>query len=205
MTDQKRIGIMGGTFDPIHIGHLFAAEAARDAFSLNRVLFVPTGDPPHKRNSRLASGEDRLRMIQMAIDDNPAFILDSREIQREGTTYTIDTLRELKEEHPHDTLFFIIGGDTLLELKNWREFSAVAGLCSFIVYQRPGYHIQEQREEALFLQSSFRADIHFITGPHLEISSENIRRRLKDNLTIKYLVQEEVVIYITEHKIYKGE
>lgn len=202
---NPKIGILGGTFDPIHLGHLFVAEAARDAFNLNKVLFIPTGDPPHKKSSRLASGKDRIQMIQKAICDNPTFHLDSREVERIGTTYTIDTLTEIKELYPHDELFFIIGGDTLLELKNWRNFSSVAGLCDFIVYQRLGYRHHEQKEEALSLQQTYRARIHFMEGPYLDVSSRDIRQRLEQKQTIRYLVPDEVVIYIKEHKLYKGD
>ncbi len=202
---NQKIGILGGTFDPIHIGHLCVAEAARDAFNLNKVLFIPTGDPPHKKSSRLASGKDRVKMIQKAISNNPNFRLDSREIERIGTTYTIDTLTELKELYPHDELFFIIGGDTLLELKTWRNFSSVAGLCDFIVYQRLGYRQHDQEDEALRLQKIYQTRIHFVEGPYLEVSSKDIRRRLEQKQTIRYLVPDEVVIYIKEHNLYKGD
>jgi nicotinate-nucleotide adenylyltransferase len=201
----KKIGILGGTFDPIHIGHLFVAESARDAFNLNEVLFIPTGDPPHKKGSRLASGIDRIQMIKIAISDNAAFHLDSREVERAGTTYTIDTLEELKRLYPHDDLFFIIGGDTLLELKTWRNFSSVASLCDFIVYQRLGYRQYEQEEEALRLKQTYQARIHFMDGPFLEVSSSHIRRRLERKQTIRYLVPDEVVTYIQEHNLYKGD
>lgn len=201
----QKIGILGGTFDPIHMGHMFVAEAARDAFDLNKVLFIPTGDPPHKKSSRLASGKDRITMIQKAIYDNSTFHLDTREVERTGTTYTIDTITELKKVYPHDQLFFIIGGDTLLELETWRNFPAVAKLCDFIVYQRLGYRKHEQEEEALRLQQTYKTHIHFVEGPYLEISSKDIRRRLEKKQTIRYLVPDEVFIYIKEHKLYKGD
>ncbi|MDD2504129.1 MAG: nicotinate-nucleotide adenylyltransferase [Clostridia bacterium] len=201
----QKTGILGGTFNPIHTGHLFAAEAARDAFDLNQVLFIPTGDPPHKKSSRLASGEDRIQMIQKAVCDNPAFKLDTREVERKRTTYTIDTLKELKEQYPYDELYFIIGGDTLLKLRTWRDFSSVAGLCDFIVYGRFGYNIREQEEEAIRLQQSLRAKIHFVAGPYLDVSSNDIRNRLEKNQTIRYLLPDEVVIYIKEHNLYKGD
>ena len=205
MSRSQRIGILGGTFDPVHIGHLFIAEAARDAYQLDRVLFIPTGDPPHKKASRLAPGRDRINMLQAALRDNPAFQADDMEITREGTTYTIDSLRELKSRYPEDFLYFIIGGDTLLELKTWKDFGEVAGFCSFIAYQRPGYRKEEMIREALHLAEVYHADIHFAEGPNLEISSKYIRHRLVRNQTIRYLVPETVEKYIKEHHLYKGE
>jgi nicotinate-nucleotide adenylyltransferase len=204
MSVGRRIGILGGTFDPVHIGHIFAAEAARDAYALDYVLFIPAGDPPHKKNIRLAPGKDRIEMLRRAAEHNPFFKVDPREVERKGTTYTIDTLRELREEYPGNELFFIIGGDTLLELKNWREFNSVAKLCRFIVYERPGVAMDEQLKEANWLEETFNAVIHFLEGPHLEVSSKLIRKRLKNNQTIRYLVPEEVYKYIIEHNLYKG-
>lgn len=205
MSHSQRIGILGGTFDPVHIAHLFIAEAARDAYQLDRVLFIPTGDPPHKKTNRLAPGRERIRMLEEAIRDNPAFQVDDMEITRGGTTYTIDTLRELRMKYPGSQLYFIVGGDTLLDLKNWRNFESVAQMCSFIVYQRPGYHNEEMEREALELAKIYRADIHFAEGPNLEISSKYIRSRLVQNQSIRYLVPASVEEYIRKQGLYKGE
>ncbi len=205
MSQSQRIGIMGGTFDPVHIAHLFIAEAARDAYQLDRVLFIPTGDPPHKKANRLAPGKERVRMLEEAIHDNPAFKVDDMEIVRGGTTYTVDTLKELRSKYPDSLLYFIIGGDTLLDLKNWRNFKSVAQMCSFIAYQRPGYHNEEMEREALELAKSYNAHIHFAEGPNLEISSKYIRRRLTMNQSIRYLVPARVEEYIRKHQLYKGE
>lgn len=203
-SDILRIGIMGGTFNPVHIGHLFMAEAARQAFNLNKVLFIPTGFPPHKETPGV-TGQQRIQMLQLAIENNPSFEASGMEVMRAGTTYTIDTLTELRNFYPRDNFFFIIGGDTLLELKTWRNFEKVAGMCSFIVYYRPGYDRKELEKEAQRLLEVYQADIHFMEGPYLEVSSSNLRKRLIENKTIRYLVPDEVVKYITEHKLYKGE
>ncbi|MGI6570464.1 MAG: nicotinate-nucleotide adenylyltransferase [Caldicoprobacterales bacterium] len=202
---NKRIGIMGGTFDPVHIGHLFIAEAVRDAFSLERVIFVPTGDPPHKKTSRLTPGLLRVEMLEHAICGNPFFQVSSMEVERKGTTYTIDTLKELTAQWPAARLYYIIGGDTLLDLKNWRSFEEVARLCSFLAYQRPGFEGETLEKEAERLSEDFGAEIHIFEGPHLDISSRSIRRRLAQNRTIRYLVPDRVVKYIKEHNLYRGE
>lgn len=205
MSVCRKIGIMGGTFNPVHIGHLFVAEAAREAFSLEQVIFIPTGDPPHKEPSQLASGRDRIRMLQLAVRDNPLFQVNEMEITREGTTYTIDTLIEWKAAHPKDQVFFIIGGDTLPELKTWRTFEKVARLCSFVVYQRFGYNKTDLEKEAERLFQIYQAEILFMEGSYLEVSSSSVRARLAENQTIRYLVPDNVVNYILEHKLYKGE
>jgi nicotinate-nucleotide adenylyltransferase len=211
MSRSLKIGIMGGTFDPVHIGHLFIAEAARDAFQLDRVIFIPTGDPPHKKANHLAPGEDRIIMLKAAISGNPAFRVDAMEVTREGTTYTVDTLKELRGRYLQESnegaasLYFIIGGDTLMELKTWKSFETVAGLCSFIVYRRPGYREEELENEAQRLYEVYGADIHFAEGPFLEISSRYLRHRLVMGQTIRYLVPEAVENYIHERHLYKGE
>ncbi|WZL78475.1 nicotinate-nucleotide adenylyltransferase [Eubacteriales bacterium mix99] len=205
MARSRKTGILGGTFDPVHIGHLFIAEAARDAYGLDRVLFLPTGDPPHKKASHLASGRDRINMLRAALRDNPSFQVDDMEVAREGTTYTIDSLKELKERYPEDFLYFIIGGDTLLELKTWKDFCSVAGLCSFIAYHRPGYEREELAEEAERLAGIYHADICFAEGPGLDISSKYIRHRMERNQTVRYLVPKTVEDYIAEHHLYRGE
>ena len=155
---NKRIGIMGGTFDPVHIGHLFIAEAVRDAFSLERVIFVPTGDPPHKKTSRLTPGPLRVKMLEHAICGNPFFQVSSMEVERKGTTYTIDTLKELTAQWPAARLYYIIGGDTLLDLKNWRSFEEVAA-CALLAYQRPGFEGETLEKEAERLSEDFGAEI----------------------------------------------
>jgi nicotinate-nucleotide adenylyltransferase len=204
LSDIRRIGIMGGTFDPVHIGHLFMAETAREVLNLDKVLFIPTGYPPHKETSEV-TGQQRIHMLQLAVGNNPSFQVSEMEVMRSGTTYTVDTLTELKTANPRDKFYFIIGADTLLELETWRNFEKVAGMCSFAVYHRLGFNREELEKEARKLSDAYQAEIHFIEGPHLEVSSSSIRKRLAENKTIRYLVPDDVVKYIAEHKLYKGE
>lgn len=205
MISSRRIGIMGGTFDPVHIGHLVAAETARDAYGLDFVLFMPAGDPPHKKARHLAPKEARVSMLESAVRDNPFFIVDKTEVERAGTTYTIDTLKELGRKYAGDKLYYIIGGDTLLELHTWRCFEEVSRLCSFIVYQRPGYRTDEVRQEALRLSETYEADVCFAEGSYLDISSSDIRSRVFMNKSIKYLVPDSVESLIRNRHLYKGE
>lgn len=206
MSGCKKIGIMGGTFDPVHIGHLIVAEAARDAYDLDEVLFIPTGDPPHKKVEQLAPADKRAHMLELAVNGNSSFSVDMLEIYRKGITYTVDTLKELKVRYPKDAaLYFIIGGDTLLEIDTWKAYEEVVQMCSFIVYQRPGYESEAVRHEALRLLNEYNANIHFVEGPFLEISSKDIRNRILLNKTIKYLVPESIERFIMERHLYKGE
>ncbi len=203
MTINKKVGIMGGTFNPIHIGHLMAAEAARDEFSLDEVLFIPTGHPPHK-NGEVAPSEYRLAMAKLAIQSNPYFNLSSIETDREGTTYTVDTLRLLLKQYPENySFYYIIGGDTLMELDTWRQFDRVSTMCSFIVYKRPGISVEEMELKAKELTERFSANILYSKGSAVDVSSTDIREKLKKDKTVRYLIPDSVLYYINRNNLYK--
>ena len=204
MEQYKRIGIMGGTFDPVHFGHLFAAEASRGPFNLDHVLFIPAGNPPHKQGRRVTSAEHRIRMLELAVADNPGFSVSPMETLRTGTTYTIDTLTALKGLYPAASLHFIIGGDTLLELEGWKRFDEIAGLCSFIAFHRPGIRSGAAVQEAERLRNTYGAHISFFNGPELGISSSDIRSRVLEGRTIRYLVPDRVKEYIDKFQLYMG-
>ncbi len=205
MGNRRRLGIMGGTFDPVHLGHLLAAEAARESMGLDHVIFIPTGEPPHKRQRILAPAEDRVAMLRLATGSNQYFSVDTIEVDRPGATYTVDTLLQLRERYTDNPeLYFIVGGDTLMELKSWKSFELVARLCAFAVYQRLGVGYGQLKEEAEYLKARFDADICFIQGPMADISSSEIRSRAARGSSIKYLVPESVESYITQKQLYKG-
>jgi len=196
-----RLGIAGGTFDPIHIGHLIIAEVARQECDLDKVLFIPTGVPPHKTGYAVTPAACRYEMVRMAIMDNPYFEVSDIEVKREGFTYTVDTLRELKRIYPADVeFFFIIGSDTLPEVKGWREASRVVKYCHFVVYARPGYDVAER--EIRFLRETMGASIYTIQGPLLDISSTDIRDRIERKKSIRYLVPPAVEEYIYKNHLY---
>ncbi len=196
-----RLGIAGGTFDPIHIGHLIIAEVARQECELDKVLFIPTGVPPHKTAYAVTPAAYRYEMVKMAIMDNPYFEISDIEVKREGFTYTVDTLRELKRIYPANVeFFFIIGSDTLPEVKGWREASLVVKYCHFVVYSRPGYDVVER--EIRFLRESMGASIYTVQGPLLDISSTDIRDRIEKGKSIRYLVPPLVEEYIYKNHLY---
>jgi nicotinate-nucleotide adenylyltransferase len=196
---QKRIGIMGGTFDPVHYGHLVAAESARCSFALEQVIFVPSGQPPHKLDRQLSPAEERLRMTELAIADNPHFVASDWEVRRDRISYTYDTLRAFRQKYGDDTeLFFIIGADSALQIRQWRKFEEFADYCSFIAATRPGYHLEDCELPEKLAQKLF-----FVEVPQLDISSSDIRRRVAEGEPIKYLLPPSVEEYIIERGLYK--
>ena len=188
-----RIGILGGTFDPVHMGHLILAQEACEKLKLARVVFIPCYTPPHKEANQVADPEDRYRMVVLATQSNPSFEVSRTEIDRGGTSYSVETLRELKERLGEATeLFFIVGSDSLDELISWKDVNEIFRSANFIVAQRPGYPIKELPELAKVMRiSSF------------EISSTGIRQRIREAESIRYLVPDPVREYIIEKKLYQ--
>lgn len=201
----KRIGISGGTFDPIHYGHLIIAEDVREKFKLDKVIFIPTGAPPHKDNTKVSDPEHRYNMVCAAISTNPHFEASRIEIERPGYTYTIDTLIELRQLlGANSRLFFITGADVIPELLTWKKYEQVFELCEFIAVLRPGYTREEFINEVKYLKKTYKAVIHIVEAPLIGISSTTIRERVKEHRTIKYLVPEEVEKYIYDTGLYQG-
>lgn len=198
--DAVRLGIMGGSFNPIHNAHLALAREAMDAFALARVLFIPAGNPPHKREG-LADKEQRLHMVALAVADEPRFEVSDIEVRRPGTTYAVDTLCALRAQFPEASLWYIIGADTLLELPTWREPDRVFALCSLIVCARPGW----QEEAVCACMASLRArgaNIHTLHMPELDISSTTIRRHAIQDTLPEALLPPQVAAYLREHPLY---
>ena len=197
-----KIGIMGGTFDPIHTGHLIIGEYARTTLDLDKVIFVPVGLPPHKDNNKVSTSERRLAMTKIAIESNSYFYLSSIEVDRKQITYTIDTIKELKNIYKEDELYFVIGGDSLFEIEKWKDFDQLIGLCKFVVLERPGRTKDEMDEKILQLNDLYKIKLEKIYSPLIDISSTEIRERVRKNLSITYLVPESVESYIVNHKLY---
>lgn len=201
---KRRIGIMGGTFDPIHYGHLVLAEEVREVLILDEVIFIPAGQPPHKINDPVTNAELRLKMVLAATAGNPSFSVSRMEIDENSKSYTVKTLRKLKELLGDDTeLYFITGADTLLDLKNWYALNEVLSLCTFVGATRPGYLPDLIVAEANRLKSEYKANIELIPIPGLAISSTQIRQRVNGHKTIKYLVPEGVEDIIREAGLYE--
>jgi nicotinate-nucleotide adenylyltransferase len=206
--NKRKIGIMGGTFNPIHYGHLVTAEEALIQFHLERVIFIPTGEPPHKTTGKIASPEDRYLMTVMATASNREFYVSRIEIDKKGKSYTIDTLRELKKIYGKDSeLFFITGADAILEILTWKDTEEIITLCKFIAATRPGYNISkmEDLKKRLFNEKVEMAEqcLFIMEIPALAISSTDIRNRIKSNRPIKYLLPESVSSYLLKNDLYK--
>jgi len=200
-----RIGISGGTFDPIHHGHLIIAEEVRQEFSLEKVLFIPAGIPPHKRHLRVSSAEDRYGMVCEAIGSNPFFEASRIEIDRDGYTYTVDTLLKLKEIFGEGTkLYFIIGADTVKELISWKEPHTIFALCEFIAVFRPGFDSDIIIREIENLRAEYNAIIHVAHVPLIGISSTAVREKAAAGKSIRYLVPKSVEDYIYKNQLYAG-
>lgn len=200
----NRIGIMGGTFDPIHFGHLFIAECARHRFNLEKVLFIPSGRPVHKHRTNIVEPLHRLEMTKLAIDGNPSFEISSLEINRPGPTYTVDTLAELQAiDGGSNSYFFITGADAIQEILTWKDVNRVMELCSFIAVTRPGYSLEGMNKIINSLSPGQRAKICVYETGGILVSSTEIRERIKNEEPFKYLVPEKVEQYITHNQLYR--
>ena len=197
-----RIGVLGGTFDPIHLGHLIIAEEARDRLDLEEVCFVPARDPWMKAGQPLTSGHDRLSMARLAMEDNPFFRVSTLELERPGPSYTVDTLRELQEDYgPEAQLFFILGSDAFARFDEWKDTEGILGLATLVVVDRPG---ATASAEAIDQQVGNAGSVERVRGVHLEISAKDIRRRVAAGASIRYLVPEPVERYIYARGLYRG-
>lgn len=196
--DVRRLGVMGGTFDPIHQGHLVTAEEALWQFELDEVVFVPTGQPWMKEHEEVSPAEDRYLMTVIATSSNPRFRVSRIEIEREGPTYTVETLRTLREEYgPETELFFITGGDAILEIVHWKDAETALELAHFIAATRPGYDLTRLHEEGRHPR------ISVMNIPALAISSTDIRERVRKGRPIRYLVPEGVQMHIEKAGLYR--
>ncbi|HPX03480.1 MAG TPA: nicotinate-nucleotide adenylyltransferase [Synergistaceae bacterium] len=199
---QRRIGIMGGTFDPIHYGHLRAADEAHAAFGLSEVIFVPTGQPPHKAGERVSSVEDRYMMTVLATVDCPYFSVSRIEIDKTGKSYTIDTLRQLKSmpEYRDTEFYFITGLDAVLDIVSWKNPEEIMSLCKFVAVSRYGYTHSRMQE----LPEDLRSAIIPLEIPLLAISSTGLRERVRMNRSIRFLVPPSVEHFIRKKSLYSS-
>jgi len=200
---RQRIGLLGGTFNPIHLGHLLIAQDALEQLALDRVKFIPSATPPHKTVGALASERDRIRMINLAIGGNKRFEVDDLEIRRGGISYSVDTLTELRRRHPEADFFFIIGADSLCELHLWREAQRVVRLCTFVTVPRPGFEAKPVVDHRLDAASRKRLRQHVLKGHACDIASRDIRARVANSRSIRYLVPDAVAEYIRRRRLYR--
>lgn len=200
---MRRLGLLGGTFDPIHCGHLVAAAEAHHQLDLERVLFVPTGSPPHKPDSSVSLVEHRVRMVELALADHPHFELSRADVDRPGPSYTVKTLELLRREWgPGPTIFFIEGADSLADFLTWYQPQRLLELCQLAVVERPGVELDlEELDRRL---PGLAAKVHWVQMPCLEISSSDLRARVRAGRSISCLVPPPVEAYIREHDLYRN-
>lgn len=199
---KRKVGIMGGTFDPIHNGHLILAEHSRIQFDLEKVIFIPTGKPPHKVEKGISLINHRYDMTLLAICTNKYFDLSLIEIQREGTTYTIDTIKQLKTENKDTDYYFILGADSLFNISSWKGYEELLNICNFIVAKRPSTDNNKLKAKIEELNKIHKDPIYILETPLIDISSSSIRERVRSKLSIKYLVPDVVELYIKKNRLY---
>lgn len=217
MSGVQRLGVLGGTFDPLHLGHFRAAESTREAMALDRILFVPARIPPHKARPGITAAEDRFRMIQAAVENEPAFDVSRVEVDRDGPSFTVDTLAEIQRTSSAAEIFFITGIDSFREIQTWKRWEEMLETYSFIVHGRPGYGLAGAREavpenmrsmlvtlrDRAERPSSYGPAIYLIQAATLNISSTEIRAMVRAGRSIRYLVPSEVEAYISKHHLYR--
>lgn len=188
---MKQVGILGGTFDPPHLGHLIIAETVRTTLDLDEIWFIPTNEPPHK-NKAMSAGQDRMKMLELAIEDNAFFKINDIEMKRLGKSFTFDTMNILMNEHPDCEFYFIIGADMVEYLPHWSRIDELVHLVQFVGVQREGYDLNTP-------YPIVKVDI-----PMIDISSTMIRQQLANQISTKYLIPDSVDVYIKEYKLYEN-
>ena len=201
---RARLGIMGGTFDPIHVGHLACAEQVRDVFELDGVVFMPAGDPWMKRGRSVSAAEDRFAMVKAAVEDNPFFDASRLEIDRAGETYTVDTLRALRAHYPDNVeLYFISGADAMHRILEWRDATELARMARLVAVSRPGYEIDDARRRYMLTHAAIR-HVSVIEATALAVSSTDLREKVRSGRSIRYLVPQVVADYVENNGLYRG-
>jgi len=190
---QRRVGIIGGTFNPPHLGHLIMAQQVGDQLGLDEVRFMPDAQPPHVDEKKTIPAQDRANMVQRAIADNPLFKLETAELKRGGKSYTYDTMKALKAQHPETQYYFIIGGDMVDYLHTWSHIDELVKLVTFVGIKRTGYPTTSQYP------------VIWVDAPLIDISSTQIRHKVSQGHTVRYLVPDTVAAYIKEHQLYENK
>lgn len=201
---QRKIGIMGGTFDPIHIGHLILGESAYHQFELEKVIFMPAGYPPHKPvREDGASNEARTEMVRLAIKSNPHFELSTYEMEKKGESYSYETLEHLLSEDPENSLYFIMGADSLKNFDTWKEPARICKAATIVAAVRDHLESSEFLGEMNRLEDKYQANIKMLDSLNIDISSHQIREWVKEGKSLKYYVPDPVIEYIQKYKVYK--
>ncbi len=198
---SKKFGIMGGTFDPIHLGHLVIANEVLNKYSLEKIIFIPAGKPPHKKGPKACSF-DRFVMAELATLSNDKFTVSDIEIEKEEKSYTVNTIRELLSIYEDTEFYFITGADAVITLPDWHEADNLLKLCRIVAVSRPGFDISEIEKMLLKINAQNDTRIELLQVPMLQISSTDIRERIKNGMSVKYLLPESVEQYIIKNNLY---
>ena len=202
--NHMKIGIMGGTFDPIHIGHLLLGEFAYENFHLDEIWFLPNGNPPHKTTDESGvSLDDRIEMVKLATDDVPYFRMNLYEASSKKHSYTYSTMRALREMYPEHEFFFILGADSLFSIEQWKNFREIFPSCTILAAMRDDKDTESMQAQIRYLNEKYGADIRLLQAPLVEISSTTIRRRAEKGLSIRYMVPDVVSEYIQSNALYR--
>lgn len=204
MNNLHKVGILGGTLDPIHMGHLIIAQTAMQALSLEKVVFMPSGNPPHKNTMNITDAYKRLEMVKYAIDNNDNFMYSDFELKRDGIIYTSDTLKLLKDTYKDTEFYFIMGADSLLAIETWHEPEIIFRLCNIVVADRDSLNLELTRKTE-YLKEKYGAKIFHMESPLINISSSYIRECIKNGKSIRYLVHDNVAKYIYEKGLYQDK
>lgn len=198
---KKRLGILGGTFDPVHNGHIYSAQAVYEHMQMEKVVFIPAYIAPHKVGQEFAPAEDRFKMTELATEDYPYFEVSDIELRRSGVSYTVDTVRELRQLYPEHELYFVIGADTIPQLHTWNRISELLDMVTFVAADRPGYN-QAIDEACRNLGAVAREKIITLKTPEYSVSSTEIRQKVKSGNSLEGLVPPRVEEYIKKHRLY---
>lgn len=202
-TGAKKIGILGGTFDPIHLGHLMLATEAYERFSLDTVWFMPSGNPPHKQQQPVLNAAHRVAMVQAAIANNPHFVYSDFELKRSGTIYTAETLTLLTQKYSKNSYYFIVGADSLFQIEKWYQPAEIFAHCTLLAAGRNNLIKEKLQEQILYLTQKYNARIQLLPAPLMEISSTGIREKVADGEEIRNYVPDAVDEYIQSHHLYQ--
>ena len=198
-----RLGLYGGTFDPVHYGHLLLAEQCREQCRLDEVRFLPSGNPPHKQSGEMTSGQLRTEMLELALAGHPEFVVDRRELDRDGTTYTVDTLAEFAAEDSERELFFLMGADSLHDLPNWREPQRICELATIVAVNRGDRPLPSLEDIQRTLGEAVASRIEIVTMPGIDLSATDLRRRVRDRHSIRFMTPRAIEVFIDAHELYR--
>jgi len=200
---MMRLGIFGGTFDPVHYGHLVLAETCREQLDLDEVRFVPAATPPHKLDHRISDGHARADMLSLAVSGYPEFVVDRRELKRKGPSFTVDTLTEYATEFPDAELFFLVGADSLRDLLTWRNPERISQLATLVACNRPGVAALQVDQVIEWVGAEIAGRVLTQQIPGTDISASDLRERARTGRSLRFLTPRSVEMFLTEHNLYR--